>query len=78
MLEMYYNLGLIGFPLSHTLSPVIHNYFIYNNNLNGGYNCFELNDEKKLGDLIKFLINYKFSGLNITLPSKEEIKKYIN
>lgn len=75
---MYYNFGLIGFPLSHTLSPIIHNYFIYNNNLNGGYNCFEINDVKKLGDLIKFLNNYKFSGLNITLPYKEEIKKYVD
>lgn len=75
---MYYNFGLIGCPLNHTLSPIIHNYFMYQNNINGGYSCFELGEVKELGNLIKFLKDYRFSGLNITVPYKEEIKKYID
>lgn len=75
---MYYNLGLIGYPLNHSISPCIHNYLIYKNKINGGYNCFELIEAKNIGDLLKFLKIYNFCGLNITLPYKEAIINYIH
>lgn len=75
---MYYNFGLIGYPLNHSLSPSIHNYFLYKNKVNGGYNCFELVDAKEMMNLINFLKEYKFRGLNVTLPHKEAIISYVN
>ena len=74
---MYYNLGLIGYPLNHSLSPCIHNYLIYKSKINGGYNCFELIDSNGMGELLKFLKTYNFCGLNVTLPYKEEIINHI-
>jgi shikimate dehydrogenase len=75
---MYCNLGLTGYPLKHSLSPIIHNFLLYSNKINGGYNCFELIDAKEIGELLKFLRKYHFYGLNITLPYKEEIINYVN
>ena len=75
---MYYNFGLVGYPLNHSLSPSIHNYFIYINKINGGYNCFELRNVKGICKLLNILKEYRFSGLNITLPYKEEIIKYVD
>jgi shikimate dehydrogenase len=75
---LYYNFGLIGYPLTHTLSPLIHNYLIYKSNINGGYTCFELNDLEGLESLLNFLKKYNFFGLNVTLPYKEMIIDYVS
>ena len=64
--------GVIGDPISHTRSPLIHNYWIKKNNINCFYiplnvKSFEL--EKKLN----FIRELGFSGLNVTIPNKEKI-----
>jgi shikimate dehydrogenase len=74
---MYYNLGIIGFPLKHTLSPKLHNYFFYKTSLNGGYNAFEV-EKYNIESLIKFFKKYHFRGFNITVPYKKEIFKYLD
>ena len=72
---MYINLGLIGNPLQHTFSPVIHNYFFYKTSLCGGYTCFEA-EKENLDALINMFKEYKFSGVNVTVPYKQEVIKY--
>lgn len=72
---MYINLGLIGNPLSHTLSPVIHNYFIYKTGICGGYTCYNVSLEN-LPDLVEYFKRYDFKGINVTVPYKTEIMKY--
>lgn len=69
----YINLGLIGKPLSHTLSPKIHTSFLYKSRLNGGYNAFEVAAAERLPFILNFFKEYNFRGFNITVPYKEDI-----
>ena len=44
-----FKLGVLGYPLSHTLSPMIHNYWLSNYELNGIYEKVEVSP-KNLSD----------------------------
>lgn len=70
---MYLNTGIIGHPLDHTLSPMLHNYFMYHFHVNGGYCCFDVSEKKSLGFLLNSLKKWHFNGLNVTLPYKTDI-----
>ena len=72
---MYINLGIIGNPLQHTFSPFIHNYFLYESKMCGGYTCYETSLEQ-LDDLIDMFVKYNFTGINVTVPYKQEVIKY--
>ena len=64
--------GVIGDPINHTRSPLIHNYWIKKNNINCFYiplNVKSTELEKKL----KFIKELGFCGLNVTIPHKEKI-----
>ncbi|MCA1927306.1 MAG: shikimate dehydrogenase [Calditerrivibrio sp.] len=74
---MYSNMGLIGKPLTHTLSPFIHNYFLYKNSINGGYCCFDIYEDE-LGKIVEFFKKTNFKGFNVTLPYKETIIKFLD
>ncbi len=74
---MYKNFGLIGNPLSHTISPRIHSIFLNENRINGGYNCFEVK-ENELPEILDFFKRMKFVGFNITLPYKSKIIEFLD
>ena len=64
--------GVIGDPISHTRSPLIHNYWIKKNNIN----CFYIPLNVKSSELEKklnFIRELGFCGLNVTIPHKEKI-----
>jgi len=64
--------GVIGDPINHTRSPLIHNYWIKKNNIN----CFYIPLKVKSNDLEKklnFIKELEFCGLNVTIPHKENI-----
>lgn len=64
--------GVIGFPLSHTKSPIIHNYWLKKYNIKGYYIPIEIKpDNLKQG--IQSLINLGFKGINITIPHKVNV-----
>lgn len=69
--------GLIGNPISKTLSPFIHNKFYEKNNINSIYLTFEVENR----DFEKVLESFKvlgIEGFNITIPYKEKIIKYLD
>ena len=69
-------LGLIGYPLSHSLSPWIHQSFFEKVDLSGTYKLYEIEPEifsVKLSE-----IKEKVVGFNVTLPYKEKIISYID
>lgn len=70
---MFINLGLIGNPLTHSLSPSIHTHFLEKSRLNGGYTCFEVKSKEELEDIIDIFKRYSFTGINITVPYKCDI-----
>lgn len=62
-------LGLIGYPLGHSWSPEIHQYFTKQE-----YNLFPLEKD----EMIKFLTSKNFDGLNVTIPYKETVIPYLD
>ncbi|MGL4773502.1 MAG: shikimate dehydrogenase [Clostridium sp.] len=69
--------GLLGEKLSHSLSPKIHNYIYKELNIEGAYKLFEVEKEElnKLSEGLKLL---KIKGINITIPYKEDMIKYLD
>jgi shikimate dehydrogenase len=70
-------LGLIGFPVKHSLSPQIHNYLFKKLNINAVYLCFEVRPQK-LKNALLGVTSLGFKGLNVTIPHKEKIIKYLD
>lgn len=73
---MYINAGLIGFPLSHSLSPALHSYFFHISGLSGGYCCFEIPNIDEIQNILTIFKKFSFVGFNVTVPYKTEIIKY--
>ena len=72
--ELY---ALVGYPAKHSLSPFIHNYFFKKYNLDAVYLSFEVLPE----DFKTALLGSSklgFSGINLTMPFKEDSIKYID
>lgn len=64
--------AVIGHPIKHSLSPLIHNYAIQKLKLNAFYTRFPLPSDINANDLRNFLIDSHLHGINITLPFKEK------
>ena len=62
---------IIGNPISHSLSPRIHNYWIKKNKLNAFYIPFQVHP-KNLKTAIEGLRALNIAGSNITIPYKEK------
>ena len=63
---------VIGNPISHSLSPKLHNYWIKENNINAIYDKRQLN-ENDLVELLSEVKNGKIDGVNVTIPFKKTI-----
>ena len=67
--------GLLGNPVKHSISPIIHNHAF--SSLNLDYTYIPLGCEKeKLGGLIDSLKALDFAGANVTIPYKSEVIQY--
>lgn len=66
--------GVIGNPISHSLSPQIHNYLLKKHKIDGEYLALKV-EEKNLSSDIKKFKNLGYQGFNVTLPHKENIFK---
>ena len=70
-------LFVIGKPVKHSLSPLIHNYWIKKYQLGLEYKKMEV-EKDLLASLVEKIRNGKITGLNITLPYKKDIIPYID
>ena len=70
-------LFVIGKPIKHSLSPLIHNYWIKKYQLGLEYKKMEV-ERESLPSLIENVRDKKITGLNITLPYKKDIISYID
>ena len=66
--------GVIGYPVKHSKSPLIHNHWIAQYGLSGDYTAIEIAPEN-LQDGVQKLIDAGFKGFNVTIPHKQEIFK---
>ena len=64
--------GIIGDPVSHSLSPVIHNSFFETEGINGAYAAFKV-EKKDLEKAVRGAASLGIRGLNVTVPHKENI-----
>ena len=70
--------GIIGNPIKHSLSPVLHNYWFKKYNINADYSIMDVKDENQLPGIIKQIRNREISGINITLPYKQKIVSHVD
>ena len=68
---------VIGNPISHSLSPQLHNYWLKKNNIKGIYDKEKFNSNE-LKNLILSVRNNEINGVNITVPFKNEIIPYLD
>ena len=64
--------AVLGFPVSHSLSPQIHQYWLGKYHIDGSYKAIEVAPEN-LANQINFMKKNAFYGANITIPLKEKI-----
>ncbi|MBI5294134.1 MAG: shikimate dehydrogenase [Chloroflexi bacterium] len=69
------HLGLIGYPLGHSLSPKIHTAALAACGLQGEYSLFPIapDDMHGLKDLLARVRNGEIRGLNVTIPHKQNV-----
>ncbi|MCK4504624.1 MAG: hypothetical protein KAW14_03335 [Candidatus Aegiribacteria sp.] len=67
--ENYYKLGLTGWPLEQSLSPLIHSEFLKCCKLHGEYELYPLMPELFVND-VSILLETGITGLNVTYPHK--------
>ncbi len=70
-------LFVIGKPINHSLSPVIHNFWIKKYQIDLEYKKMEV-DKGSLPSLIEKVRRREITGLNVTLPYKKDIIMYID
>lgn len=68
--------ALIGHPLGHSLSEVIHTAAYKSVGLEGKYELFDVAPER-LKTTVEMLKKEGYSGFNITIPYKVEVKQYL-
>ncbi|MDE2445435.1 MAG: shikimate dehydrogenase [Alphaproteobacteria bacterium] len=69
--------GVIGWPVKHSRSPLIHNYWIKQNRLDATYESQAV-DPASLKDFIRNLYAHGFSGCNVTIPHKEAALAFVD
>ena len=68
---------IIGNPVSHSLSPKIHNYWFEQNNINAVYEKKEIS-ENELKNVVNDIKNEKIHGINVTVPYKQKIIPFLD
>lgn len=69
--------AVIGWPIKHSRSPMIHGHWLKTLGINGSYEKIAVSPE----ELPAFISNLKtagFAGINITIPHKEAVLKLAN
>ena len=78
----FYSLGLIGFPLEHSISPFLHKANLNVLGLRGKYKLYEVpvkpNSKERIVDLLKRLRKEEIAGLNVTIPHKKKVIPFLD
>lgn len=67
---------MIGFPLSHSLSPAMHNRALSVLGLEGGYLALETSEAELAGRMAQ--VRRQFLGVNVTVPHKENVIAFLD
>ena len=68
---------ILAFPAKHSLSPLIHNTWFQELDIDSQYLIFEISKDN-LWEFIKKVRKEKIAGLSVSMPHKKEIIKYLD
>ena len=69
--------GVIGEPISHSLSPLLHNPAFAALEIDAVYVTFRVSPSS-LGDALRGLLALNVQGINVTVPHKSEVFQYVD
>ena len=69
--------GVIGFPIHHSKSPLIHNYWLKKYGIQAEYGAFEVASDN-LKAFVCVLKEKNFAGINVTVPHKVAVMKLMD
>ncbi len=69
--------GLLGSPVSHSISPLMHNYSFQSLGIDCAYLCFDVKEEN-LKEAVQGLLALNVLGFNLTMPNKNKILEYLD
>ena len=69
--------AIIGNPISHSLSPILHNYWLEKYNIDANYSLLNI-DEKAIENVVNKIRNKELNGINVTLPYKQKIIPFVD
>ena len=74
------HLGLIGYPLGHSLSPKLHNAALRYCDLQGEYSLFPIgpDDTQSLKGVVGRVRSGEITGVNVTIPHKQAIIPFLD
>jgi shikimate dehydrogenase len=73
---MTMQLGIIGYPLHHTLSPRLHGFLLNKLGLPGTYQAWETRPDE-LPDTLDWLEAQGVRGINVTIPHKVAVMSFL-
>jgi shikimate dehydrogenase len=77
-----FHLGLIGWPLGHSLSPEMHNAALQDAGLAGTYRLYPVppfpEGEPVLKNLLGKVKSGEIQGINVTIPHKQNVLKFMD
>ena len=68
---------VIGNPISHSLSPKLHNYWLKQNNIDAIYEKINL-EENGIKEIIQDIKKQKIAGCNVTVPFKKKVIPFLD
>ena len=71
-------LGVIGNPIKHSKSPLIHNFFINHLGIQANYSRYEIKSDSDLKNFVTQVKSEDWIGFNITIPHKQSIIPYLD
>ncbi len=69
--------AIIGSPVSHSLSPIMHNYWFKKYNIDAEYDLLDI-DKSEIQNVIDKIKNKEIKGINVTLPYKKSVISFLS
>ncbi len=69
--------GVIGWPVAHSKSPLIHRFWLEKLGLDGDYGRFPVHPDR-LGEAIRALPAFGLRGVNVTVPHKQAVLPHLD
>ena len=68
---------IIGNPISHSLSPTLHNYWFRKYNIEAEYGLLEAKEDE-IKNVMNRILKKEVLGINVTLPYKQKVIPFLS